>query len=234
MNQDKLSQWQTLWRIGGMCGMIAAVTVPLFVVLFYLIFPLFGFDPTQFGTPGYTLAIFGAQPFLIRLTGIVNLTTMTTSILLMLALTIRLGWQNPGLVVAGGALGILGWLMVLVAEQADLSAFIHLSQLYETEPALAKTGFVMAVAFGRQARGWGYLLLALSLVMLSGPLGQIDWSPLIKWLTVSIVPFTFLLFLFDNVVLVDTGSLLFGLVFAVAGTLLALWNGWIGLRLWRS
>ncbi len=228
------SDHRYLLRLGGFSGLLAAVTVPLFVVLFYGIFPIFGFDPARFSDPDYVLAFFADYPSLIRLTGLINLVTMTASILLMGALAYRLETQGSGQAIVGGALGILGWLMVLIGEHADLSAFIHLSQRYAAEPELAKSGFALAVALGRQARGWGYLLLALSLAVFAGPLGRAAWPRALRWITVGIIPFALLLFLFDNVLVIDTGSVLFALVFGPAGVLLAIWNGWTGWRLWKE
>jgi hypothetical protein len=226
---------KNLWRAGGLSGIVAAVTVPLFVLAFYGLAPALGFDPSQFGDADQTLGFFAAQPFFIRSVGLLNLVTMTASILLMPALAFRLSPGSGGLAIVGGALGILAWLAILIGEFADLTAFVHLSQRYVAEPDLARTGFAIMVGLGRQARGWGYLLLALALAVLSIPIGrETGWPRALRPISLAIVPLAALLFIFDYVVLLDTNSGLFGAVFALAGVLLAVWNGWIGWRLWKE
>lgn len=224
-----------LWKVSGAAGLAAAATVPLFVLLFYGIFPRFGFEPARFADPAPTLSFFAAHPALIRLTGLVNLTTMTASILLALGLGHRLHPLNPSRAVLGSALVGLGWLLLLVAEHADLAAYVYLSSRYPADPDLVKAGFAVATAFGRSARGWGYLLLAGGLAAFAGLAGpRAGWPSALSRLGWAIVPLGLLLFLFDSVLLLDTGSPAFGVVFALAGGLLAGWNGWVGLKLWRE
>ena len=224
-----------LWRVGGLSGLVAAATVPLFVLAFYGVGPGLGFDPGQFGDADQTLGFFAVQPVFVRSIGLINMVTMTASILLMLALAFRLSPGSDGMSIVGGALGILAWLAILIGEFADLTAFVHLSQRYGAEPDLARTGFAIAVGLGRQARGWGYLLLAFALAVLSIPIGrEPDWPAALRQISLAIVPLAALLFVFDYVILLDTNSGLFGAVFALAGVLLAIWNGWIGWRLWRE
>ncbi len=225
-----MAGWPILWKFGGIAGLTAAVTVPLFVILFYVIIPQTGFDPARFSDPDHTLAIFGSQPWLIRLTGLINLLTMTGSIIVVIALGFRLAQLAPGHAVAASMLGGLGWLMILIAESADLAAFVQLSQQYAEHPELARTGFAVAVAFGRQARGWGYLLIGLGLAVWIPAFRLHKWPRSLVWLSAAIVPFSALLFLLEIMIVLDTGSFLFALAFAPAGILLAIWNGWIGAR----
>ncbi len=231
----RTGQYTSLWKASGAAGLIAAATVPLFVLLFYGVFPRFGFEPARFADPAATLSFFAAHPALIRLTGLVNLTTMTASILLALGLGYRLWPLNPSRAVLGSMLSSLGWLLLLVAEHADLAAFVYLSPRYPSDPALVKAGFAVATAVGRSARGWGYLLLAGGLAAFAGLAGpRAGWPATLGRLGWAIVPSGLLLFLFDSVLLLDTGSPAFGMVFTLAGGLLAVWNGWVGLSLWRE
>ncbi len=229
------SKLKFLWRAGGLSGMVAAATVPLFVLAFYGLGPSLGFDPTQFSDASYTLGFFAEQPVFIRSVGLINMVTMTASVLLMLALAIRLHPDSDGVSIVGGALGILAWLAILIGEFADLTAFVHLSQRFGAEPELARTGFAIVIGLGRIARGWGYLLLAFAMIALSVALGtERGWPRSWRRVSLAIAPLAVLLFVFDYVILLDTNSGAFGGVFGLVAVLLAIWNGGIGWRLWRD
>ncbi len=42
------TELKNLWRIGGLAGMITASTIPIFLLMFAIVFPALGFDLEKF------------------------------------------------------------------------------------------------------------------------------------------------------------------------------------------
>ncbi len=232
---------QATSRLGGVAGVIAAVWLPLFVLLFFVVMTAQGLDQARFGDPDHVLSFFVAHPFLIRLTGLVNIIGLLAAGLFALVLAWRLAPSAPGLAALGGFLALVGWLLVLVAETLDLTAYISLPAVYARDPDVASLTFVMLQTAGRMVRTWGYLLVGLGVGALGGGmLRQAGWPRGLGYLGLVGVAVGGTMFAFEYFLVTGTGDAggglaqAFEVLFILLGLITTVWHAWGGSQLLRG
>ncbi|NOX61633.1 MAG: DUF4386 family protein [Chloroflexi bacterium] len=229
---------QALARLGGYAGIVAALWLPLFVALFFVIMPARGLDINRFGEPQHVLPFFAAQPALIRLAGLFNMVGLSAAALFGLILARMVFRAAPGQAVAGGFLTTLGWLLTLIAETLDLAAYVALPALYARDQAAAAMAFVTLQTAGRMIRTWGYMLVALGVAALGwGMLRDRGWPRGLGFLGVAGAAAGMAMFVLEYVFVTQTGDAgggmaqAFTAMFVVLAILVTIWHGWGGLRL---
>ena len=229
---------KTLLRLGGAAGLVAALWLPLFVVLFFGLLVALGLDPARFGEPDHVLPFFGAHPALIRLLGLVNVVGILSSGFFAFVLARRIAPVAPGAAVPGGFLTVAAWLLVLIAETLDLAAYVGLPALHARDPSTATLAFVTLQVAGRMTRSWGYLLAGVGIGMLGwGMLRQPEWVRGLAVLGIFGAGVGAVMFVLEYVFVTRTGDAgggmaqAFEAMFVIVALILTVWHGWGGARL---
>jgi len=232
---------RALLQLGGLAGIIAALWLPLFVVLFFGVMPTLGLDANRFGEPGHVLPFFAGHPALIRLAGLVNVIGLTAAGFFGLVLAWRLYPAAPGPATLGGFLTIVAWLLILVAETLDLAAYISLPAVHARDPSTAALAFVTLQTAGRMTRTWGYLLVGLGVGALGwGMFRQADWPRGLGLLGLFGAAVGVVMFILEYVFVTQTGDAgggmaqAFTATFIATGLIVTLWHAWGGVRLGRK
>ncbi|MFQ5858112.1 MAG: DUF4386 family protein [Anaerolineae bacterium] len=232
---------RTILQLGGAAGIIAAVWLPLFVLLFFGLATARGLDQASFGDPDHVLPFFAAQAALIRLTGLVNVVGLTAAGFFGLVLARRIYPASPGPAVLGGFLTIVGWLLILVAETLDLAAYVSLPAVHSRDPATASLAFVTLQTAGRMTRTWGYLLVGLGIGALGWGMLRVSGAPRgLGMLGLFGAGVGVVMFAFEYVLVTRTGDPGGGLaqtfagLFIAIGLVLTLWHARGGVWLLRD
>ena len=229
---------RALLRLGGAAGIIAALWLPLFVVLFFGLMPALGLDANRFGDPNHVLPFFAAQPALIRMAGLVNIAGITAAGFFWFVLAQRLSLARPGAGTLGGFLSIVGWLLILVAETLDLAAYVSLPAVQARDPMTAGSAFITLQTAGRMTRTWGYLLVGLGIGALGlGLFRRGDWPRGLGILGMSGAPIGAAMFGLEYFFVTQTGDAgggmaqAFTVLFITIALVITLWHAWGGVRL---
>ncbi|HHH40399.1 MAG TPA: DUF4386 family protein [Chloroflexi bacterium] len=241
MDASDTSRKNILLQMAGLAGGVAALWLPLFVLLFFGLMPALGLDVNRFGDPGHVLPFFADHPVLIRLAGLVNVVGLTAAGFFGLVLARQLYPAAPGPATLGGFLTLVAWLLILVAEALDLAAYVSLPATYARDPSAAGLAFVALQTAGRMTRTWGYLLVGLGVGALGwGMSRQVGWPRGLSLLGVLGAAVGVVMFTLEYLFVTQTGDAgggmaqVFTVLFIATGLIVTLWHAWGGMRLARG
>jgi hypothetical protein len=132
-------------RFVAALAFVAAAAPLLFALAFFVLLPSRGLDLERFGEPQHVLEVFGAEPLLLRAVALNNVALMLCAAAVALAVVRRFEGASE-LQWTAGAAAALGWLLYLVGEMFDLTAYLSMPGALRAEPAQALQAFFTPAA----------------------------------------------------------------------------------------
>ena len=215
----------------------AAVTPLLFSIAFFVLLPARGLDLGRFGEPAYMLELCAANPLLFRAICINNAVLLLCAMLVASALPRHLSPRAESTRISAD-LACVGWLLYLVGEMADFTAYLGVPGAYRAGVAEAPIAFLPLQHLGRITHMFGYAVIGVGMLGLAAAVQRATprWPRSLVAIGYAAAAASVALFAIDcfsTTLAGDAGAGgAFNLVLGIETLLLAAWHGGLGVRLW--
>ena len=217
----------------------AALAPVLFSIVFFGILPSQGLDLEQFGDPEHVLTVFYENSLTLRLIGLNNILLMFCAGIVAAVLPYRLTKTPSEALKIAGLIATMGWLIYLIGELFDLTAYINLPAMAVMDKETATQGFIVLQHAGRFTHCLAYGVIGVGITILAMNMTKaMGWSTGLKIAGLCCGLVNIIIFLVEYFYTSFSGDAgtgeIFNALLALNTLLLAVWHGWIGVTLWRN